>query len=110
MNTFTSTLFLPDEPQPLVRDLPKAAPYPVDALGPLKRAVEAVHGLTQAPVAIPAQSALAIASLAVQGFAQVETLSGPKPTSLYLLTIAGSGERKSACDGYLMAALRDFER
>ena len=110
MNTFTSTPFLPDEPQPLVRDLPKAVPYPVEALGPLKSAVEAVQGLTQAPVAIPAQSALAIASLAVQGFAQVETLSGLKPTSLYLMTIAGSGERKSACDGYLMAALRDFER
>ena len=35
--------------------------------------------MTQAPVAIPAQSALAVASLAVQGFADVETLGGSAP-------------------------------
>jgi hypothetical protein len=72
--------------------------------------VEAVQGSTQAPVAIPAQSALAVASLAVQGFADVETLAGPRPLSLYALTIARSGERKSACDAPLMAGLRDHER
>jgi hypothetical protein len=66
--------------------------------------------MTLAPAAIPAQSALAIASLAVQGFADVETLGGPRPTSLYALTIALSGERKSSCDGLLMAGLRQFEK
>jgi hypothetical protein len=66
--------------------------------------------MTQAPVAIPAQSALAVASLAVQGFADVQTLGGTRPLSLYALTIARSGERKSACDAPLMAALRDHEK
>jgi hypothetical protein len=66
--------------------------------------------MTQAPVAIPGASALAVASLAVQGFADVETLGGARALSLYLLTIAGSGERKSSCDAPLMAALRTFER
>lgn len=110
MNIIGSTPFTPEAPQPLVREIPKGRPYPLEALGPLRGPVEVVQGLTQAPLAIPAQSALAIASLAVQGFAQVETLSGPKPTSLYLLTIARSGERKSACDALLISALRDFER
>ena len=102
--------FTPEGPQPLVREIAPSAAYPLPALGLLRPAVEAVQGMTQAPVAIPAQSALAVASLAVQGFADVETLGGVRPTSLYALTIARSGERKSACDAPLMAALRDHEK
>lgn len=102
--------FTPEEPQPLVREIAPGTAYPVNALGPLRAAVEAVQGITQAPIAIPAQSALSVASLAVQGFADVETLGGPRALSLYALTIARSGERKSACDAPLMAALRDHER
>ena len=104
------TAFAPEGPQPLVREIAPGAAYPAQALGPLRAAVEAVQGVTQAPVAIPAQSALSVASLAVQGFADVETLGGIRPTSLYALTIARSGERKSACDAPLMTALRAFER
>ena len=100
----------PEQPQPLLRELPDGLPYPVDALGPLQGAVEAVQHMTQAPVAIPAQSALSIAALAVQGFANVETLGGVRPLSLYCLTIAESGERKSSCDEKLMHTLRDYER
>lgn len=97
-------------PQPLLRETPPGQVFPVMALGPLKAAVEAVQGMTLAPIAIPAQSALAVASLAVQGFADVETLGGPRPLSLYALTIAQSGERKSSCDALLMSALRAYER
>jgi hypothetical protein len=97
-------------PQPLVREIPKGAPYPVAALGPLQEAVRAVQGMTLAPIAIPAASALAVASLSVQGFVDVETLNGQSPVSLYLLTIAASGERKSSCDAPLMAGLRAFEK
>ena len=82
----------------------------MEALGPLRDVVEAVQGMTLAPVAIPAASALAVASLAVQGFADVETLGGNRPLSLYALTIARSGERKSACDAPLMAGLRAYEK
>ena len=104
------TNYLPEGPQPLVRKLAPGASYPLASLGPLRAAVEAVHGMTQAPVAIPAASALAVASLAVQGFADVQTLGGLRPLSLYALTIARSGERKSACDAPLMAALRAHEK
>lgn len=104
------TVFTPEGPQPLVREIAPGAAYPVHALGPLRSAVEAVQGMTQAPVAIPAQSALAVASLAVQAFADVESLGGTRPTSLFALTIARSGERKSACDAPLMDALRAHER
>lgn len=101
--------FKPEGPQPLLRKIPKGDDYPIDALGPLKGAVIAVHDKTQAPIAIAAQSALSVASLAVQGFADVETLGGDAPTSLYCLTVAASGERKSGCDKLLMDGLREYE-
>jgi hypothetical protein len=110
MNAPKTIPFEPEGPQPLLREIAPGQIYPVEALGPLRSAVEAVQSMTQAPVALPAASALAVASLAVQGFANVETLGGVRPVSLYALTIARSGERKSSCDAPLMQALRDHEK
>ena len=76
MNAPEPTPFVNEGPQPLIREIPAGLAYPVEALGPLRAAVEAVQAMTQAPLAIPAASALATASLAVQGFANVETLGG----------------------------------
>ena len=97
-------------PQPLMREIPPGEPYPVEALGPLRAAVEAVQAWKQTPVAIPAASALSVAALAVQGHADVQTLGGVRPLSLYALTIAQSGERKSSCDELMLAALAAFQR
>ena len=83
MKTAQSNPFKAEGPQPLLREIPPGEPYPVRALGPLRKAVEAVQGTILAPVAIPAASALALASLAVQGFADVETLGGIRPVSLW---------------------------
>lgn len=110
MNAPEPIPFKSEGPQPLVREIAPGAPFPVAALGPLRAPVEAVQGMAQAPLAIPAASALTVASLAVQGFANVETLGGNRPVSLYALTIARSGERKSSCDAPLMATLREHER
>ncbi len=102
--------FIPEGPQPLVADIPPAAEYPVTALGALQAVAEGVADKTQAPIAIAAQSALAVASLAVQGHADVTTLGGPAPLSLFALTVAASGERKSGCDKLLTAAVKEHER
>lgn len=102
--------FKAEGPQPLLREIPPGEAYPVHALGPLQQAVRAVQDITQAPVGIAAQSALSVASLAVQGFADVETLGGDAPCSLFCLTIAESGERKSSCDRLLMRGVRDHEK
>ena len=110
MNASVAVPFRSESPQPLLRETATGKSFPVAALGPLRAAVEAVQGMTLAPVPIPAASALATASLAVQGFADVETLGGTRPLSLFALTIAQSGERKSSCDAPLMAALRAFEK
>jgi len=53
MNAIIPTKFNVKGPQPLVRTIPAGADYPIHALGPLKTAVEAVQGKTQAPFAIP---------------------------------------------------------
>lgn len=102
--------FKTEGPQPLLRAIPSGEPYPLEALGPLRDAVEAVADISQAPAAIAAQSALSVASLAVQGFADVETLGGDAPCSLFCLTIAESGERKSTCDRLLMHGVREHEK
>lgn len=101
--------FTPEEPTPLMREIPPGEPYPVHALGPLRAVAEALHDMTQAPPAIGAQAALGVAALATQGLADAETLHGSAPASLFLLTVAASGERKTACDKLAMKPVRDFE-
>jgi hypothetical protein len=92
----------PEPPRPLMRELPPADPFPVDALGDvLGTAARAIHDRVQAPVAIGAQSVLGAATLAVQGHADVELPIGggsAKPVSCYFVTVAATGERKSECD------------
>ena len=98
------------EPQPLAAKV-KPEPYPLDALpDAIRAAVEEVQGFTKAPVPLVASSALAALSLAIQAHAdakRAEKLTGP--VSLFLLTIADSGERKSTCDGFFTKAIREYE-
>lgn len=98
------------EPTPLIREIQPGDPFPVSSLGPLQAVADAIHDKVQAPVAIGAQSALTVASLAVQAFADVETLAGYSPVSLYGLTIARSGERKSSSDRLLIEPVHDFQK
>lgn len=100
------------EPRPLYRELPEPEPYPVEALGPsLGEAAKAIHEQIQAPLALCAQSVLGAAALAVQGFADIELPMGLiRPCSLYMVTIAPSGERKSSADELALAPIRLRER
>lgn len=106
---FKETPFLPEGPTPLIRKMPEAAPFPVNALGPLKEPAEAIATATEAPVAMCAASVLAAASLASQGHRDVETKNGTAPPSIFLMTVAESGERKSTADRLAMKGIRDFE-
>ncbi len=100
------------EPQSLDRQAAQADPYPLDSLpGAIGAAVCEYQAYGQQPVALVASSALAVVSLATQGLADVardERLRGP--LSLNFLIIAQSGERKTAADKALGAALREWER
>jgi hypothetical protein len=87
------------QPIPLVRPMPPAQPYPVAALGPiLGPAARAVMEHVQVPDALAAHAVLGCAALAAQPHANVQTLGGTRPLSLFMLTIAESGERKTAAD------------
>ena len=86
-------------------------PYPIDALPEsMRKAVEQVVSHVQAPVAMAASSAIASLSLAAQAHVNVSrdsTLIGP--SSLYLMVIADSGERKSTCDRHFLAPIKEHE-
>ena len=64
----------------------------------------------QAPLPICAASVMGSLSLAVQGVYDVEIDGRREPTSLYLLTVAPSGARKSATDDVIFHAIRQHER
>lgn len=97
------------EPVPLIRPREDAEALPLDHLGALRQPAEAIARLTSAPVEIAFQSVLATASLATQHVCDVETLAGTAPLSLFLLTVAASGERKSSCDRLAAQAVHDWE-
>jgi hypothetical protein len=100
------------DPQSLDRDMAHPEPFPLGALpGLVGDAVREYQAYGQQPLAMVASSALAVVSLATQGLADVardSMLSGP--ISLFFMTIAQSGERKSAADDALGAALDEWER
>ncbi len=92
------------EPQPLRREPPPAAPYPVEALGDVlggmaRRLAEVV----QCPPALAGQAVLAAATLAAQAHADITIDGRTYPLSEFFVTVAGTGERKSAADREALA-------
>jgi hypothetical protein len=102
-----------EKPRPLMRELPPAATFPVDGLGDvLGPAARAIHDRIQAPMAICGQAVLAAAALASQAYADVVLPIGPgqaRPISCFFVTVAVSGERKSAVDAEVMWPIRRYE-
>jgi hypothetical protein len=101
-----------DGPIPLFPPLPPAERFPIEALGPvLLRAAEAIARKVQVPEAIAGQSVLAAAALAAQAHADVMLPYGQtRPLSLFLVTIAASGDRKSTADNEALWPIRKREK
>ncbi|WP_152048271.1 YfjI family protein [Aureimonas psammosilenae] len=101
-----------DDPLPLYPELLPSEEYPVDALGPtLSKAAQAIANKIQVPPAIAAQSVLAVASLGAQAHADVLMPFGQeRPLSLFLVTLAGSGDRKSSADAEALWPIRKREK
>lgn len=99
-------------PEPLRGELPKSEPYPVDQLGDLLgKAALALHETVKAPLALCCQSVLAAASFAAQSHFDITLPWGErKPLSLFFLTVAVSGERKSAVDGVVLSVAKAHEK
>lgn len=102
-----------EAPRPLRRELPAPAAFPIDQLGNiLGPAANAIVEKVQCADAIAAMSVLGAASLAVQAHADVviPVIEHAKPLSLFLVTVAASGERKSAADTEALWPIRKFEK
>lgn len=100
-----------EEPIPLRPQTEKAGAYPVEALGPtLAEAARGIMDIVRVPDGIAAQSVLAGASLALQGLIDVRLPTGDvMPTSLFMVTVAASGDRKSAADRKALGAVYEYE-
>lgn len=85
--------------------------FPVDLLPPvIKNTIYEVHQITKAPIPLIGASVLGAISLVCQS--QIDVIRPGNirgPVSLFLLTLAGSGERKTTVDNLLMEPLRSFE-
>jgi len=98
-------------PEPLRRPVAPPEHYPVDSLGLiLGSAVKSIERVIKAPRAVCGSSILAAASLATQHLADVEVDGRRHPLSLSMMTIAESGERKSAVDKEALRAARIHEK
>lgn len=86
--------------------------FPFDALGPiLGPAARAIAEAVQAPDSLAAGSVLASASLAAQPFADVQLPPGlSAPLSLFIVTSASSGDRKSATDAVAGRVIEERRR
>jgi hypothetical protein len=72
--------------------------------------VRALQAQTQAPIDIAANSVLATCSLACQPHADIELPTGEaKPLSLYIVTVASSGERKTSNDARALVPVKERE-
>lgn len=110
----------PDEPVVSGGDWPEpaeltassdSAAYPLDAIPSVVRgAINEVVREVMCPTPLAVSCALGAMALACQGQYDVQRKPGLKgPTSLFLLTIAESGERKSECERLLMERIRTYE-
>ena len=102
--------FRAERPLPLLRALPAPEAFPVEALGEvLSPAAEAIQDVVLSPWAMCSQAVLAAATLAVQGFADVELPTGQiKPISNFFLTVAGSGAAGASTRSRRLCAARKF--
>jgi hypothetical protein len=99
-------------PLPLAPPNREPEPYPIAALGHmLADAAQSISNRCQCAPALAAQSTLAAASLAAQRLADVRLPYGQtRPLSLFLLSVAASGERKSTADNEALIPVRMHEK
>ena len=85
------------EPEPVLPFIKQSPPFPIESLPPLIRdAVTETLDYTQVPIGLACSTALGVAAASVQHLAKVaRDHQTDGPVSLYVLSILGSGERKS---------------
>lgn len=104
-------VFEPDSLPSLYEEVSEGEPFPMEALSPLlQRAAMAIYDKVRAPLALGAQSVLAAVTVTVQSQVNVQLPTGEiKPCNNFFLSIAESGERKTACDNLAMGPIKHYE-
>jgi hypothetical protein len=100
------------DPLPLMGTVAEPIPFPTQALGHAMRgAVEAIAAIAFVPPSMAAASVLSACSLALQGHADVKLPTEQyRPISLFMVSVAESGDRKSTADELAMRAVAVFQR
>lgn len=107
---FVTPANLQGTPEPLRRPSGNRIDFPVASMGKvLENAALALHDVFQSPIELCAQSLLASVSLAVQPHADIALGPRSMPISLFMFTLAESGERKSAVDTECLRPHRKWE-
>lgn len=87
------------------RPLPKYVPFPL-----LQDAINEVENNIQAPWALNLLAALGAIAIPIQGLFDVRKPTGQMvPTSIMMLSIANSGERKSTVENVFFNSIREFQ-
>lgn len=97
-------------PQPLMRPVEAGEEYPVDRLGEFAPMIRRVSEVSAVDPALVGQSFLGAVSVATQGLGDLMIDGRCSPSSLFLITIAGSGERKTTIDRLLLAEHRRWQK
>ena len=96
---------------PLQREAVLPKPFPFESLGPVLGPVaKRIHEVVKSPDSICGQSVLSAAALVVQAYANIYIDGRIYPLSLFTLTVAESGDRKSAVDSIVLKPVRDYEK
>lgn len=101
------------EPEPIEEPGASEQPYPVEALGSiLGGAANAIAEHSQCPLAMAGQAVLIAAAFAVQGQIRAWSPANERgmPVSLFALTLADSGDRKSTADRRAFKPVYEIER
>lgn len=97
-------------PEPLFPNLVSAMPFPIDSLGEtLGKAARSLADIIQAPDALCGQCLLAAASLLAQGLADINVDGRSSIISLYFVSIAQSGERKSTLSRIILKPIVEYQ-
>lgn len=100
------------QPLPLIGEITPGARYPVEAMGDrIGAATLAISKKVQVPLALAANSVLSACSLAIQPYVNVALPSDQeRPVSLFLVTVASSGDRKSTADEIATGEIGIYQR
>lgn len=97
------------KPEQLTELEPTSTEFESSMMGPLQAVTDDIHRIVKCPMGLAGSAVLGVASLAAQGRHDIEFLSRPRPLSLFILSIAASGERKSSAEDLASLGVAEFE-